>query len=116
MYAAGVLSAIHVNTPIDGSGLTASQWATPCNLRFRDMLTRDTMVPNALGCLMLDAGNLGRFCGEKGSRSSEDLWTIAREINAQVVEQSPEIPSIALWGEKMHVGALPPPVFEALLK
>ena len=72
------------------------------------------MVPSALGCFVLDAGDLGRFCREGGPPSTMDLWTLAKEINTQMLEQNPEQPSIALWGDKMHFASLPPLLLAAL--
>ena len=43
-----------------------------------------------------------------------DLWTLAKEINTQMLEQNPEQPSIALWGDKMHFASLPPLFLAAL--
>ena len=90
------------------------QWVHPVNLRFRNILTKDTHVPSAIATYVLEAENLVRFIRGGRVPTVDDIWILARELNAQMDEQSPETKSVARWGEVLEFASLPPELLQRL--
>ena len=103
-FAATALATLSVNPPSTQENLAAFQILTPISLRYKGILTRDEGLPSAVGFCVLASENLGRFLRSSPNRSValEDIWVLAKEISAQVKEQSREMHTIALWSERMR--------------
>ena len=115
-YAAALISMLKVQRPSESDKLVSFQWVVPVNLRFKDILTKDANVPSALASYMLEPENLSRFIHNGRAPTVEDVWTLAREIKAQMDEQSPEMKNIAQWGEALEFSTLPPELMQAINK
>ena len=97
LFAAMALSTLQVNPPPQMDGLTVPVLFTPVNLRGKGILVREDDVLSALGCNTIVA-NLDTVAGKRGvEHQDEILWDIAREIGAQIEEQTNDTKCIGIW-------------------
>lgn len=92
-WASVLIANLRMNSPDPGADVNVSFPFCPINLRpCISTLGRAELV-SALGFIALEALDLGRFRGAAVGRNDEELleavWTLAREIQAQLTESEP---------------------------
>ena len=115
-YAAALLSTLAIRRPQDAEFLANAGWAVTVNLRDKDVLLQPHEASCALGVSILTAKGLERFVHDQNVPVIEDVWTLGREMGEQIDVQLKEMPTIASWGHKVDMGALPPELREAMFK
>ena len=100
LYATVLLSTMAVRHTDTKTHLAGPSWLSPVNLRDRGILLQDRGVPTALGFIVVVPRDLARFVGDERAHkpATEDIWTLARELNEQMKEQQDEVPRYAQWG------------------
>ncbi|KAJ3559684.1 hypothetical protein NM688_g196 [Phlebia brevispora] len=95
-----VVALLRVNPPVVATpnldGLAVPVLFTPVNLRKRGFITRDDDVLYALSYNVVVAKDLGRFV--PSTSPSDDVWTIGKEVYAQMQEQQDDVKRVSIWG------------------
>ena len=112
-YAASAFATMSTNPLHYGDDLALYHWANMVNLRHKDLLTQDDRLLCAAGYYIITATDLGRFVRNGQPPSTEDLWTLGREVKQQMVDQQPEIETVAMWGDSIGFRGLPPSAMQA---